>query len=128
MEIEKTIWNFNITVLEGDSRDAKVQIETLPPMTKDEFWDWLLKASKRGELPRTSRPSRETWRDTKESPQPKSALEKMGEFARQYKKFKRQFPQASHEFLSEKTNEFLRNKDKILEDFKANFAKNFLNM
>lgn len=117
MQIQETTFNLNLTIVGKTFEDARIQIEGMSPMGKEAFWDWIIKASKKGELPKTSRPSREVWRDTKEHPQPKEVKEKMDEFAKQYKRFKRQFPQASDAILRAKTTEFLENKRKILADF-----------
>lgn len=125
MRLEETILNFNITVhISGDSsEEARIQIESLPPMGKEAFWDFLLRRAKAGELPRTSRPSREVWRDTKESPQPRSKLIEMDEFAKEYKKLKRRFPQADNELLAKKTSEMIEMRKKVFEDFKKNLDK-----
>lgn len=123
MQIQETTFNLNLTVVGETYETAKIQIEGMNPMGKEEFWDWIIKASKRGELPKTSRPSREVWRDTKEHPQPKEVKEKMDEFAKQYKRFKRLFPQASDQILRAKTTEFLENKRKILADFSDILSK-----
>lgn len=116
MRIEETIFSLNIKVLGTNDSDAKVQIENLAPFSKDEFWEFLIRACKAGELPKSARPSREVWRDTKESPQPKKVLKEMDEFNQMYKKFKRKFPQASQELLTQKTKEYLESRRKILED------------
>lgn len=119
MRIEETTFSLNITLTGETSEEARIQIESLEPMTKDQFWNWLLGAAKARELPKTTRPSREVWRDTRESPQPREVKEKMDRFARQYKRFKRQFPQASDKILREKTKEFLESQEKILSDFSS---------
>lgn len=119
MRIEETTFSLNITLTGETSEEARVQIESLSPMTKDQFWNWLIGAAKARELPKTTRPSREVWRDTRESPQPREVKEKMDRFARQYKRFKRQFPQASDKILREKTKEFLESQEKILSDFSS---------
>lgn len=119
MRIEETTFSLNITLTGETSEGARIQIESLAPMTKDQFWNWLVGAAKARELPKTTRPSREVWRDTRESPQPREVKEKMDKFARQYKRFKRQFPQASDKILREKTKEFLENQEKILSDFSS---------
>ena len=121
MKIEQTTFNLNLTIVGEDEESAKIQVEGIDPFTKDEFWTWIIRATRAGELPKTSRPSAQVWKDTKESPQPKSVLEKMNEFNREYKKIKRRFPQASREFLTEKTREFIALKEKALEDFKEKF-------
>lgn len=119
MQIEETTYSLNIRVLGTSDSDARVQVESLEPMTQEEFWSFLIRASKAGQLPKTTRPSRAVWRDTKESPQPKSRLKEMDEFNQMYKKFKRKFPQASHELLVEKTQQYLDQRKTIMEDFQA---------
>lgn len=119
MQIEETTYSLNIRVLGTSDSDARVQVESLEPMTQEEFWSFLIRASKAGQLPKTTRPSRVVWRDTKESPQPKSRLKEMDEFNQMYKKFKRKFPQASHELLVEKTQQYLDQRKTIMEDFQA---------
>ena len=116
MRIDETTFSLNIKVLGTNDSDAKVQVENLEPFSKDEFWEFLIRACKAGELPKSARPSREVWRDTKESPQPKKVLKEMDEFNQMYKKFKRKFPQASQELLTQKTREYLESRRKILED------------
>lgn len=113
MRIEETSLNFNITVhLVGDSyEDAKIQIESLPPMGKDEFWSWLLQRAKAGELPRTTRPSREVWRDTKEHPAPKSELERMAKERKEFLRLKKQFPDAPLSQLEAKVKEAVKMKE-----------------
>lgn len=117
MRIEETTYNLNITILGTTAEDAKIQIEQIAPMNKDEFWNWLISSAKAQELSKTTRPSREVWRDTKENPQPRTKLREMDEFRSTYKKFKRKFPQASEELLRTKTQEFLNGRKKILSDF-----------
>lgn len=117
MRIEETTFSLNITILGATSSEAKVQVEQISPMGKEEFWNWLISAAKAQELPKTTRPSREVWRDTRESPQPRTKIKEMDEYALQYKKFKRKFPQASPELLAQKTKEFLDARKNILSDF-----------
>lgn len=123
MQIQETTFNLNFTVVGDTFENAKIKVEGMEPMSKDVFWDWFIKMAKKNEFRKTTRPSREVWRDTKESPQPRAVKEKMDEFARQYKRFKRLFPQASDQILRAKTTEFLENKNKILEDFSAELSK-----
>lgn len=117
--IEQT-WNLNITPRRGELGQLLVQVESLAPMTGEEFLTWLHKASQDPEptIRPASRASVAVWRDTKESPRPKAELERMSEFSTQYKKFKRKFPGKSHEELSKMTKEWLDMK----QDFLANFA------
>lgn len=117
MRIEETTFSLNITILGATSSEAKVQVEQISPMGKEEFWNWLISAAKAQELPKTTRPSREVWRDTRESPQPRAKIKEMDEYALQYRKFKRKFPQASPELLAQKTREFLDARKNILSDF-----------
>ena len=117
MRIEEHTYQLNIKVLGKDDSTARVQVEELDPMTREEFWEFLLRASKAEELPKSTRPSRAVWRDTKESPQPKSKLKEMDEFNKMYKKFKRKFPQASNKLLEEKTRKYLEQRKQILEEF-----------
>lgn len=119
MRIEEQTFQLNIRVLGETAETARVQIEELDPMTKDQMWNFLIRACKAGELPKSARPSREVWRDTREHPQPKSKLREMDEFNKMYKKFKRKFPQASHELLTEKTKQYLEQRKTILQDFQA---------
>lgn len=119
MRIEEQTFQLNIRVLGETAETARVQIEELDPMTKDQMWNFLIRACKAGELPKSARPSREVWRDTREHPQPKAKLREMDEFNQMYKKFKRKFPQASHELLTEKTKQYLEQRKTILQDFQA---------
>ena len=119
MRIEEQTFQLNIRVLGETDETARVQIEGLDPMTKDQMWNFLIRACKAGELPKSARPSREVWRDTREHPQPKAKLREMDEFNQMYKKFKRKFPQASHELLTEKTKQYLEQRKTILQDFQA---------
>lgn len=119
MRIEERTYQLNIRVLGKDDDSARVQVEELDPMTRDEFWEFLLRASKADELPPSYRPSRAVWRDTTESPQPKSVLKAMDEFNKVYKSFKRKFPQASAKLLEEKTRQYINQRKTIFEDFQA---------
>lgn len=116
--IEQT-WNFNITPRIGVQGELLVQVEELAPMSAEEFVTWLHKASASVELPLrpAKRDSVRVWRDTKESPQPREALEKLSEFNKQWKKFKRRFPQLSNEELNKKTQEWLDMKQSFLQSF-----------
>lgn len=125
MNIEETTFSLNIKILGDSSHTARIQVESLPAMSQTEFFEWLFGACKRGELPRTSRPSREVWRDTKESPQPKHILKQMDEFSLQYKKFKRKYPKASAEKLNQLTKDYLEERKKILESFEESLKIDF---
>lgn len=122
MRIEETTYQLNIRVLGKDDSTARVQVENLDPMTREEFWEFLLRASKAEELPKSARPSREVWRDTREHPMPKHKLKEMDEFNKIYKMFKRKFPLASQELLAEKTRQYISQRATILEDFQAALA------
>ena len=119
MRIEENTYQLNIRILGKNDDTARVQVEELEPMTRDEFWEFLLRASKADQLPASCRPSRAVWRDTKESPQPKSVLKAMDEFNKVYKSFKRKFPQASNKLLEEKTRQYIDQRKTIFEDFQA---------
>lgn len=119
MRIEEQTFQLNIRVLGETAETARIQIEEMDPMTKDQMWEFLIRACKADELPKSARPSREVWRDTREHPQPKAKLKEMDEFNQMYKKFKRKFPQASHELLTEKTKQYLEQRKTILQDFQA---------
>lgn len=119
MRIEEQTFQLNIRVVGETAETARVQVEELDPFTKDELWNFLIRACKAGELPKSARPSREVWRDTREHPQPKAKLREMDEFNQMYRKFKRKFPQASHELLAEKTKKFLEQRRTIFEDFQT---------
>lgn len=123
MRIEEQTFNLNIRILGNNSDDAKVQVEELAPFTKDELWEFLIRACKAGELPRTTRPSTTVWRDTRESPAPKKQLKEMDERRKAFKQFKRKFPQARDEVIMEKVEKYLENKRKILEEFSQMFGE-----
>lgn len=115
-------YNLNVSPSLGPDGRQLVQVETMEPMTAEEFLAWLHSADQDPELaPRpASRASIEVWRDTKASPRPKAELERMDEFAKQWKRFKRKFPHLSKEELDRKTKEWL--------DMKASFLESFAEM
>lgn len=119
--LERT-YNLNVSPRLGPDGTQLVQIETMAPMTAEQFLAWLHAADHSPEqAPRpASRASIEVWRDTKDSPRPKAELEKMNEFAKQWKRFKRKFPHLSKEELDRKTQEWL--------DMKASFLESFAEM
>ena len=119
--LEKT-YNLNVSPRIGLDGTQLVQVETMEPMTAEQFLAWLHAVDHNPEqAPRpASRASIEVWRDTKASPRPKEELERMTEFAKQWKRFKRKFPHLSKEELDRKTNEWL--------DMKASFLESFAEM
>lgn len=117
MRIEENTFQLNIKVLGTNDSDARVQVEELAPMNQEEFWAFLIRACKAGELPKSTRPSRAVWRDTRESPQPKAKLKEMDEFNVMYRKLKRKFPTASPKLLEEKTRKYLAQRKALLEEF-----------
>lgn len=116
MRIEEQTYNLNFKILGTNDTDAKIQIEELAPMSKDELWAFLVRSAKAQELPKSARPSTAVWRDTRESPQPKSKLKEMDEFNAMYKKLKRKFPTAKPELLMQKTKDYIEARKKILEE------------
>lgn len=119
--LERT-YSLNVSPRLSADGTKLVQVETMEPMTAEEFLAWLHAADHSPEqAPRpASRASIEVWRDTKASPRPKAELERMNEFAKQWKRFKRKFPHLSKEELDRKTKEWL--------DMKASFLESFAEM
>jgi len=119
--LERT-YSLNVSPRLGPDGKQLVQVETMEPMTAEQFLAWLHSVDHNPEqAPRpASRASIEVWRDTKASPKPKAELERMTEFAKQWKRFKRKFPHLSKEELDRKTKEWL--------DMKASFLESFAEM
>ena len=128
-ELLNQTFNLNITPKVGANGALMVQVEELEPMTPEAFISWLHSAAKSPEptIRPASRASVAVWRDTKESPQPKEKLEKMNEFNRQWKKFKRKFPHKSNEELNKMTQSWLDTKAEFLASFADSVALEILN-
>lgn len=122
MRIEENTFSLNIRILGTNDTDARAQVEGLDPMTREELWSFLIRACKAGELPKSARPSREVWRDTREHPMPKAKLKAMDEYNKVYKMFKRKFPLADEALLKAKTKQYIEQRKNILADFQAAMA------